>query len=652
MGKTNIKLGIVINSSISDYEHEFLEGVIKFCKEKNITPLIFPIGELNSTYLPFDYQQLSITSLINKNNVDGILIASAILGNQISKNEFCEYITKNFSIPKISIGQAFPEIPSITANQKNGLKLLIEDLIINHNCKKFAVMGVKGNSEDAIIRQKIIQNVLNKHNIILDKNKIMFGQFTYDAAFNAISEYMNDKSEFDFDALICLNDDMAFACIDFCKKNSINIPNDIKIIGFDDVSLANKDTPRLTTVNQMIKNQSYEGCKLLLKLIDGKKIPKNTKIDSEPRFRQSCGCVNKNNSTIDYIIKNDTTVKLHSDNNIINTPEWLTASSQFYKLHFFQSSIQVKLGINQIAKIFKERITEFDVSAGALVIYKKPISMKKKFTNFVLPNEANLVSSFDLDNNYTQEQSLIKFNPNECILPNQILSKAKGMLLVYPLYEFDLQFGYIIFSPGMMEKIIYKMMVSGFSHLIAISYEKQKAAQRTKKLAKKNKSLDTISTTDELTGLLNRRGFIKLSQEKINSIVKENGNGIIIFGDMDGLKNINDTYGHAAGDIAIKAEGDILKSSFRKTDYVARLGGDEFAILAPNLSINQFNNIKNNIEKSCDVWNNSSKYKFNISISLGYAEFNSNKKNIKDILNEADIILYKEKQRKKAINNS
>lgn len=652
MGKTNIKLGIVINSSLSDYEHEFLEGVIKFCKEKNITPLIFPIGELNSIYFPFDYQQLSITSLINKNNVDGILIASAILGNQISKNEFCEYITKNFSIPKISIGQAFPEIPSITANQKNGLKLLIEDLIINHNCKKFAVMGVKGNSEDAIIRQKIIQNVLNKHNIILDKNKIMFGQFTYDAAFSAISEYMNDKSEFDFDALICLNDDMAFACIDFCKKNSINIPNDIKIIGFDDVSLANKDTPRLTTVNQMIKNQSYEGCKLLLKLIDGKKIPKNTKIDSEPRFRQSCGCVNKNNSTIDYIIKNDTTVKLHSDNNIINTPEWLTASSQFYKLHFFQSSIQVKLGINQIAKIFKERITEFDVSAGALVIYKKPISMKKKFTNFVLPNEANLVSSFDLDNNYTQEQSLIKFNPNECILPNQILSKAKGMLLVYPLYEFDLQFGYIIFSPGMMEKIIYKMMVSGFSHLIAISYEKQKAAQRTKKLAKKNKSLDTISTTDELTGLLNRRGFIKLSQEKINSIVKENGNGIIIFGDMDGLKNINDTYGHAAGDIAIKAEGDILKSSFRKTDYVARLGGDEFAILAPNLSINQFNNIKNNIEKSCDVWNNSSKYKFNISISLGYAEFNSNKKNIKDILNEADIILYKEKQRKKAINNS
>ena len=647
--KEKMKIGIVINNLISDYEKEFLNGVSKFCEENNCVPLLFPIGELNSPYFPFEYQQKIISSLITKNNVDGIIIASAILGNHVTKAEFSSYINKTFSVPKISIGIELPNIPSIIVNQKMGFESIIKDLIINHKCNDIAIMSVKGNNEDAITRMNIIKSIFKKYNIKLDKNKIMYGRFTYDGAFTAIQDYYEKNRKLNFDGIICLNDDMAFACIDFCKKQSINVPNKLKIIGFDDVALASKDTPRLTTANQMIANQSYEGCNILLKLINGKKIKTITKINSEPRYRQSCGCISTKNNSINFINEKREDVKFSNDIQVINTPEWLTASSQFYKLHFFQSAIQVKLGLNQIAKIFRERIKDFDISSAALVIYNKPISVNKNTTTFNIPNKAFLVSSFDDKRNYHQKKEFIEFNPNEKILPIDFFTDYSQLNTVYPLYEFNLQFGYIVFTPGMMEKIIYKMMVSGLSHLIAISHEKEKTAQKNKKLTRKNKSLDKISTTDELTGLLNRRGFIKLSQEKINSIVKDNDKGIIIFGDMDGLKKINDTYGHASGDIAIKAEGEILKSCFKKTDYVSRLGGDEFAILAPNLSVTQFYKIKKEIEKKCTEWNKISNEKFSISISLGFAEFSKDKKNIKDILNEADVILYKEKQRKKSI---
>ena len=273
-----MKIGIVINNLISDYEKEFLSGVSKFCEENNCVPLLFPIGELNSPYFPFEYQQKIISSLITKNNVDGIIIASAILGNHVTKDEFSSYINKTFSVPKISIGIELPNIPSIIVNQKMGFESIIKDLIINHKCNDIAIMSVKGNNEDAIIRMNIIKSIFKKYNIKLDKNKIMYGRFTYDGAFTAIQDYYEKNRKLNFDGIICLNDDMAFACIDFCKKQSINVPNKLKIIGFDDVALASKDTPRLTTVNQMIANQSYEGCNILLKLINGKKIKTITKI--------------------------------------------------------------------------------------------------------------------------------------------------------------------------------------------------------------------------------------------------------------------------------------------------------------------------------------------------------------------------------------
>ena len=123
--------------------------------------------------------------------------------------------------------------------------------------------------------------------------------------------------------------------------------------------------------------------------------------------------------------------------------------------------------------------------------------------------------------------------------------------------------------------------------------------------------------------------------------------GLILFGDIDGLKTINDTYGHAAGDKAIIAESSILKSTFRNNDIIGRLGGDEFAILCQGMNEAKFKSHRETLEALCDNYNKTSGAPFKLSISIGCAPFGPETGYDMDkILAMADSILYKEKKLK------
>ena len=158
------------------------------------------------------------------------------------------------------------------------------------------------------------------------------------------------------------------------------------------------------------------------------------------------------------------------------------------------------------------------------------------------------------------------------------------------------------------------------------------------------KNAKLVSVTDELTGLMNRRGLLQFGQEAIEKCIKSKKDGLVLFGDIDGLKKINDTFGHDAGDRAIKAEAELLKSVFCHKEIVGRLGGDEFAVIAPRMTQTKYRSVRLELERLCEFYNKTSKENFKLSISIGYAQFNSSNKDIKHILSHADEELYKEKK--------
>lgn len=106
------------------------------------------------------------------------------------------------------------------------------------------------------------------------------------------------------------------------------------------------------------------------------------------------------------------------------------------------------------------------------------------------------------------------------------------------------------------------------------------AAERTiAELEHRLVAVERVAVTDELTGLLNRRGFEAELQRAMAAARRYREEGVLVYVDLDGFKPVNDTHGHAAGDEVLRRVARVLADGVRPTDYVARLGGDEFAIL-------------------------------------------------------------------------
>ena len=161
------------------------------------------------------------------------------------------------------------------------------------------------------------------------------------------------------------------------------------------------------------------------------------------------------------------------------------------------------------------------------------------------------------------------------------------------------------------------------------------------------KKLHEASLTDELTGLLNRRGFLTLSEKQLQISRRYKRRFSILFLDLNDMKQINDNFGHSAGDQALMDIADILRKTFRASDIIARLGGDEFTVLInePNTDIEAL--ITKNINSNLNMHNDHSANPYRLSTSLGISHFDpSHPKSIEDLLAAADQLMYEHKSRK------
>jgi len=153
------------------------------------------------------------------------------------------------------------------------------------------------------------------------------------------------------------------------------------------------------------------------------------------------------------------------------------------------------------------------------------------------------------------------------------------------------------------------------------------------------KELKYYGMHDRLTGLYNRayleKEMKRLERGRINSL------GVIMC-DVDGLKLVNDTLGHEAGDRLLIAAARIIKNCFRQSDTVARIGGDEFAILLPDSDKAMVDNAYQRLSESVDAYNNAHQELF-LNISIGYAASRGTPLNIDNLFREADNNMYREK---------
>ncbi len=162
-------------------------------------------------------------------------------------------------------------------------------------------------------------------------------------------------------------------------------------------------------------------------------------------------------------------------------------------------------------------------------------------------------------------------------------------------------------------------------------------------------TLQSISITDELTGLLNRRGFFALAQQQMKIANRARRGLLLFYGDLDGLKSINDTLGHRVGDQALVEAAALLREVFRESDIIARLGGDEFAVLmmeesgAPDDVA-----IRDRLDRAVRARNAQVARTYQLSLSTGIHRYDpENPVSLDRLISIADGLMYEEKKTRK-----
>ena len=175
-----------------------------------------------------------------------------------------------------------------------------------------------------------------------------------------------------------------------------------------------------------------------------------------------------------------------------------------------------------------------------------------------------------------------------------------------------------------------------------------KLYQKVSELEKANEHLRSFSLTDGLTGLNNRRGFMILATGLLKFARRVGYSSCLLYIDMDSLKYINDTFGHAAGDTAITQFARILTDTFRDSDIIGRLGGDEFVAMIIDATESDLTSIQTRLHSNVDIQNLQSSREHALSFSLGVIRVEPQSTvSMEELLSQADAAMYKHKQSRK-----
>jgi diguanylate cyclase (GGDEF)-like protein len=162
--------------------------------------------------------------------------------------------------------------------------------------------------------------------------------------------------------------------------------------------------------------------------------------------------------------------------------------------------------------------------------------------------------------------------------------------------------------------------------------------------------MESIATSDPLTGVLNRRGFERDAAQRLTQS-EDDATGALLFIDLNDFKNINDQFGHEVGDQLLKVAAARLKKSLRSCDIIGRPGGDEFVALVPDVDSQVADKLAKRLTSSLEEPYNIGRQTLVCKASIGLSLYPKNANTLTGLLREADQAMYRAKARCRGVAN-
>ncbi len=202
------------------------------------------------------------------------------------------------------------------------------------------------------------------------------------------------------------------------------------------------------------------------------------------------------------------------------------------------------------------------------------------------------------------------------------------------------------------ESLLFLQTFTGLTTLMALTLAAAVSGHKTAATALRRLSaeLEQLALTDELTGLRNRRGFLLLADQAWRLARRTHAKCRMLYIDLDGLKDVNDTQGHQAGDALLMDAAQVLNSAFRETDVIGRIGGDEFAVLEL-MDKSEKANARQRLQEKIEEFNHHAGRVYELSMSIGVEELPAATDfSLEVVLSRADIAMYGRKQEQRREN--
>ena len=628
-------IAVLISEVCEVYQSLLLDGIRKQAKENNYNIAVFATFFSQRLDSPKnEIGENNIYNLINYDLFDGFIIVPNAIGAENVLNRIVEKLL-NAKKPVVYIDKEDDNFNSVCSNDYSSFKNVVNHLIKDHGLTRInCLTGFKGiNLSEARLQGYI--DALKENNIPVEEARYDYGDFWKIAAVQFVENMFTCELELP-QAVVCANDTMAIAVCDEITKRGLRVPEDIAITGFDRIMEGKLHNPAISSIYPAMSEIGKKAVQVINDILSGKDVDKNYLIDGEFFPSESCGCM------VDYLKKNRDEIERF--NQFVEHSQYFTNSIYMYENLQESSNIDdLFIGVANYRHLLN------DINTFHIFICENWDELNEKKTLFKKNNTENLCYS---------EKVTTKFSENGSLLTGD-LGTFKSSLMFPPLFDSNIPPEVYFFFPVNFQDSTFGYAVCtctedastpdsicrNWLKYISNALEHLRSNQHLKWVLKR---LERISEIDSLTGVYNRTGYENRVYKAFENAKEQDKDFLIIMGDLDCLKKINDNYGHAEGDNAIRIIAKAIQNSFTEDEAVARIGGDEFIMFGTgNFEEEKLKQYTKRINDYLDHYNENSSKPYVIGISLGiYCNKVSADSTLKEWLDRADENMYANKKSK------
>ncbi len=592
-----INIAVIVSGLDEEYQSNIISGINRFARDNEVNISYFAAfgGMLASKR--FDIGEYSIYNLVDFTKFDGVLLMTNTICDSEVKERIVNKVRKA-GIPAVVIDNSeYSDFYDICIDNTAAMEEMVHHVITEHHAKVINYISGPLSNPEAKARYDAFLRVMKENNLDVNFDRIFYGEFRSHDGKQAVDDFAESGMTLP-DAFICANDAMALTAVSALQKLGYRIPEDVIVTGFDYSYNARNFCPALTSVKRPLFTSGYRACSIIYDIINGVNPHKSMMLEAYPVFSESCGCLTE--SPDDFRdFKRRTYKSTETTNANVSMLNRLTArlaETETAEEHMnVMEEFVEELGCERFSLCLAEDWQ--DAYNSSTIIEEDDISFTGYMTAPLIwdKGERRTVGYFPSCNMYPEEQQT-----------------GGNISYFLPLHFRERCLGYCIITNG--DFPVSSLLCHTLTMTISNSIE------NIRKLFHLNKAMDELNriyVIDPLCNIYNRNGFINQADDMYKECVKMKKHIMLSFIDMDGLKFINDNYGHNEGDFAIQRLAGVISECCGPSAICARFGGDEFVIFDTSVSEGSSEALARKLNAKLDSLNAIIKKPYTLSASVG-----------------------------------